>query len=436
MVFSDPFFFGGGGCGVSWILGARYWSDLSDTDYDAAPFSGVLSAKFCQAGKQCPADLVATFTFPNNLQVDSASVAADSTPELLPNGLTPEPMTTLPLYDQSGWSASAIVPPLGSTAGDGTNIAITIPGILPVVDLPGLLAWQASTSVIAQPVDAVTVRVAAPGKPAFVFRGYLDPGPDSTTVRVRVAPMPVKGVYQVSLSVNGAQFFPPDPDGVTLVDDGRSVEFFDPFILQAASLSGPEAGGVNASSLTRLEIRAPNFPDSLTFDEYVCCRFLPARSDPGAIAGGPINTTVCFGNTQYGRAEFIPKSQGSGAAHVNCYPPPLPVSTGHGEDSEYVVFVALNGQDFGDTGTLRYQSTVTYRSIACPQGQFAASPAQYVVCSAIHIAPASLTFPESWWTAFGLHFPGTAHHACRGARTPAVQAQCLSLYHTVGAACV
>ncbi len=355
----------------------RYWSDITDYDYDAAPFSGVLSARFCQAGRPCPSDLVATFTFPSNLQVGAGSLDIVDTTALmevllLPNGLTPERMAFLPLFDQSGLTIDAIMPPLGSTAGDGTSIVISVPGGLPVVDLPGLLAWQGSTATVIPPVDAVTVRVAAPGKPAFVFRGYLDPV--SGSVRVRVAPMPTKGVYQVSVSVNGAQFFPPDPAGVSLEDDGRSFEFFDPFLLETASFSGPEAGGVNASSATRLRIRAPNFPDSLTFDQYVCCRFLPVTPNPDTAVS--VNSTVCFGNTQYGRAEFVPKSLGSGASHVNCYPPPLPISTGHGEENAYSVFVALNGQDFSDTGTLRYMSNVTYRSLACPQGQFAGNSDQ------------------------------------------------------------
>ncbi len=297
----------------------------------------------------------------------------------------------VPLFDQSHLNVSAIVPPLGSTAGDGTLISLTIPGGLPVVDAAGLYAWQSSTAAL-PPVDAVTVRVSAPGKPSFIFRGLLEPpvlveGIFSGVIYVRVAPMPVGGVYHVSVSSNGGQFFPSDPVTVSLADDGSSFEFFAPFQLRNPEdydqepFSGPSAGGVNASALTRLVVRAPNFPDSLTFDEYVCCRFRPAQATGGSDSSDSARVVdVCFSNAQFGKAEFVPKSRSEyGESYVVCYPPPLPVSTGQGQDSEYFVFVALNGQDFGDTGTMRYSSNVTYRSLACPAGLFAASYDQYVV---------------------------------------------------------
>jgi hypothetical protein len=193
--------------------------------------------------------------------------------------------------------------------------------------------------------------------------------------------MPVKGVYHVSVSCNGAQFFPPDPVSVSLTDDGTSFEFFEPFQLRSPEeygqepFSGPSAGGVNASAPTRLVVRAPNFPDSITFDEYVCCRFRSAQTGSDTA----ILVDVCFNSAQFGKAEFIPKSRSEfGQSYVVCYPPPLPVSSGQGQDSEYSVFVALNGQDFGDTGTMRYTSNITYRSLACPAGQFAANYDQYV----------------------------------------------------------
>ena len=58
---------------------------------------------------------------------------------------------------------------------------------------------------------------------------------------------------------------------------------------------------------------------------------------------GSVSLDVCVGNTVGGSAKYYSALQGG--PFVVCYPPPLPVTP-----NAYDVFVALDGQNFGDTG--------------------------------------------------------------------------------------
>jgi hypothetical protein len=107
---------------------------------------------------------------------------------------------------------------------------------------------------------------------------------------------------------------------------------------------------------------ADNFPPDLLFKESVCCRFKPLDTKFTNASD------VCFGNPVGGTAAFVPAT--AGGPFVVCNPPPLPVTP-----DEYDVFVALDGQNFGDTGVTA--SGVKFRSIGCPAGYFAQSVDSY-----------------------------------------------------------
>ncbi len=97
------------------------------------------------------------------------------------------------------------------------------------------------------------------------------------------------------------------------------------------------------------------------FKEDVCCRFWPfTRENANA-------TTVCNGQPTGGGATFVPGVEGG--PYVVCNPPPLPVTS-----APYQVFVALDGQNFGDTDQAQ---GVDYQSVGCPPGFFASSVEQY-----------------------------------------------------------
>jgi hypothetical protein len=100
---------------------------------------------------------------------------------------------------------------------------------------------------------------------------------------------------------------------------------------------------------------------SLIFNEDVCCRFRPL--DPLLVNA----STVCNGQPTGGGATFV--SAVDGGPYVVCNPPPLPVTR-----DPYQVYVALDGQNFGDTGQAE---GVDYQTVGCPPGYFSAAVDQY-----------------------------------------------------------
>ncbi len=251
------------------------------------------------------------------------------------NGVLFDPLLPVSLFDESEVRFRNLRPRLGSTEG-GTNIVAYLDQPLPLVDEVELIAWQGmpenanSNSVsMRPPVDSVTVKLSAPGRPTTIVRGMYNVS--TRSIAVYVVPVTVPGPYQLSLSVNGQTFFPDNDD----VSPGAETtfEFFPPFKIYATGVqAGRAAGGDNSSSPTVVIVRADDFPATLLFREDVCCRFKPVDIRRSA-------TTVCFGQLG-GDALFVPADEGG--PYMVCHPPPLLVGA-----DPYQVFVALDGQNFG-----------------------------------------------------------------------------------------
>ena len=193
----------------------------------------------------------------------------------------------------------------------------------------------------------------------MVFRGLYKS--TSLSVDVHILPVAIPGPYQVSLSVNGQQFFP-DTNDVSATAP-TTFEFFPTFVVFGPAVRGRAAGGDSATNRTKVIVYADNLPGNLLFTDWVCCHFTPFMSDFANVS------VVCVGGAS-GSATYVPATQGG--PYVVCEPPPLPVTV-----DPYSVWVALDGQNYGDDLVSSSGGGVQYTSIGCAGGEFAATVAQF-----------------------------------------------------------
>ena len=187
-----------------------------------------------------------------------------------------------------------------------------------------LALWQNTpTKDQSEPVDQVIVRFAADGKPTLYSRATLTASPPTLTVYT--FPASVGGRYQVSVSINALQFWPPTLDELLAANPNAtmagittfSFEFFPPFLIRATGfVKGPAVGYTNVSR-TVIRVDADNYPESLYETRFVCCRYVRVATTGNEYFQEDVCHSTASPNSGPG-ADFVPASRYGDQCLVCC----------------------------------------------------------------------------------------------------------------------
>ncbi len=86
----------------------------------------------------------------------------------------------------------------------------------------GLYQWE-SDPAKPQPTDLVVLRLSAPGKPTVYTRAMFDRAAGANRLFAYTFSVSVSGRYQLSLSTNGVNFWPPTLDDLLLTNENATV---------------------------------------------------------------------------------------------------------------------------------------------------------------------------------------------------------------------